>query len=122
MQHAEVGALINRLGASFDTVGMYFLFRMLVRSLEDLKQTVTWCAVAAVPVAVAFLIENRTGRNLFAFLGGVPQLTIVRDGRLRCQGAFPHAILAGCFWASLVPLFVAMWWQPRWPGARLVAA
>jgi hypothetical protein len=37
--------------------------------------------------------------------GGVPAITDTRDGRLRCQGAFAHAILAGCFWACLIPLY-----------------
>jgi hypothetical protein len=43
--------------------------------------------------------------------GGVPDETIVREGVLRCQGPFPHSILAGTFGAALVPFFVALWWQ-----------
>lgn len=30
---------------------------------------------------------------------------------MRCQGAFAHPIIAGCFWASLLPLAAALWWQ-----------
>lgn len=113
--YASVAAFVNRLGASFDAVGMYFLFRMLVRSWDDLRQTVVWVILMAVPVAVALLIEKSTGRNLFAFLGGVPQFTLVREGRLRCQGAFAHPILAGCFFASLLPLMGALWFRGgRW--------
>jgi hypothetical protein len=48
---------------------------------------------------------------LFSIFGGVDAITPVREGRLRCQGAFSHAILAGCFWASLMPLFAAYWWK-----------
>jgi len=40
-------------------------------------------------------------------MGGVPEYTVVRDGKLRCQGAFAHSITAGSFSASLLPLFMA---------------
>ncbi len=103
-------ALKYKLGESFDALGMYFLFRCLVRSWDDLDRAVRIFVITSVPVAVAFVIERCTGRNAFAFLGGVPEITVVREGRLRCQGAFAHPILAGCFWASLTPLFVAGWW------------
>jgi hypothetical protein len=36
---------------------------------------------------------------------------MMREGRMRCQGAFAHPIIAGCFWASLLPLAAALWWQ-----------
>jgi hypothetical protein len=68
-------------------------------------------AVICAPLAMAMLIERATGRNAFAVFGGVSEITIVRDGRLRCQGAFAHPILAGTFGASLLPLFFSLWWQ-----------
>jgi len=64
-------------------------------------------------VAIFFFIENRTQHNMFGVLGGVPLITDIRDGRLRCQGAFAHSILAGCFWACLVPLYFARGWLGR---------
>lgn len=111
LHYATPSAVINRLGTSFDTVGMYFLFRVLVRSLDDVRQAIRWAMVLAIPVAVGFFLEKSTGRNLFAFLGGVPEFTRVREGRLRVQGAFAHPIVAGCFWASLLPLMGAMWFR-----------
>lgn len=104
-------ALINRLGVGFDAFGMYFLFRCLVRHWRDLEGIILGAIMIGVLVAVFFLIENRTGRNIFAVFGGVKGITLIRDGRLRCQGAFSHAILAGCFWASLIPLITAIWWK-----------
>jgi hypothetical protein len=73
--------------------------------------------VVSVPVAIAFLVEYRTGRNVFSVFGGVPQITNIRDGRLRCQGAFAHPILAGCFWASVLPLMAAQAWRGWRVGA-----
>ena len=35
-------------------------------------------AVVSVPVALAFLWERTTGRNMFAIFGGVPETTVVR--------------------------------------------
>lgn len=112
IQRGETGALIYMLGESFDAVGMYFLFRILVRSWEDALAWIRAFVVLSVPVLIAFTIENRTGRNIFSALGGVPSITQIREGRMRCQGAFAHPILAGTFWAALLPMMVALWWRP----------
>ncbi|MCH8822885.1 MAG: hypothetical protein IH984_05180 [Planctomycetes bacterium] len=105
--HASTAAFINRLGFMFDAVGMYFLFRILVRDWNDLLAIIRALAIISVPVAMAFLIERSTGRNMFSIFGGVPEITVIRQGKLRCQGAFSHPILAGCFWASLLPMIAA---------------
>ena len=64
---------------------MYFLFRCLVRTWDDIARTAMGFAVISVPVAVAFLVENQTGYNVFSTLGGVEESTLVREGRIRCQ-------------------------------------
>ncbi len=104
-------ALINRLGHAYNAVGMYFLFRFLVRDLDDVKRVFKILAVFLVPLASSMLIERITGRNAFAVFGGVNAITIVRDGVLRCQGPFAHPILAGTFGATALPLVMAVWWQ-----------
>ncbi len=106
-------AVKYRSGWLFDVAGMYFLFRALIRDWRDVDTLVAGFALTSIPVALAFLVENRSGHNVFAFFGGVPELTMVREGKLRCQGAFAHPILAGCFWAVVLPLIVARWWDPR---------
>lgn len=107
------GAFIYKLGVMVDSVGMYFLFRCLVRDLEDVKHIVRWLAYLSVPVAVVLLIEKSTGHNFFSIFGGVPEFTAIRHGKLRAQGAFPHPIIAGCFWVAQLPLFIALWWQDK---------
>lgn len=104
-------AVINRFGFAFDAFGMYFLFRCLIHDWPDLDYILIGIIIISVPVAMCFIVEQSTGRNLFSVFGGVPEITDVREGRLRCQGAFSHAILAGCFWAALMPLFVTLWWK-----------
>lgn len=113
VQQADSAAIVLRLGATIDTLGSYMLFRVVIRSWRDIVSTIRGMIVVAVPVALLFLIEKATGRNMFSVFGGVPPVTKVREGRLRCQGAFAHPILAGSFWASILPLFIALWWGMR---------
>ncbi len=113
IQQGSMAALIYRFGQIFDTVGIYFLVRCLVRDWQDLDSLVKGCLIVSISVAIAFIFEYSTRRNIFSVFGGVPEITAIRQGRLRCQGAFPHPILAGCWWASLVPIFVAYWYRSR---------
>ncbi len=103
LQNGTSSAFINRCGWMFVGLGMYLFFRCVLRNWEDFERLVMGFIVVGMPVAVAFAIEWTTGRNAFSVFGGVPEITLVREGRLRCQGAFAHAILAGCFWASVMP-------------------
>lgn len=123
--HATAEAAKNRLGITYQAMGMYFLFRVLIRNWEDVHTLAIGLAVAAVPVAAMFLFEHATRRNLFAVFGGVSAITGERSGRLRCQGAFSHPILAGCFWAAVMPLMAMQWWRggpARWWGLIGLAA
>lgn len=114
VREATIAAFIYRLGLAFDAVGMYFLARFMIRSWKDLEKLMLIAAIVSIPVAAVFLMELSTGHNMFAVFGGVPEITVVREGRLRCRGPFPHPILAGCFWAALMPLIGALWWNGRW--------
>ena len=118
MRTRSGASLVYQLGVSFDAIGMYFLFRMLVRDWRDLWPAVDAFAWVAVPVLLAFVVEHQTRRNVFHVFGA-PEITLIREGKLRCQGPFPHPIIAGCFWVSLMPLFVASWWRNR--GGRVTA-
>lgn len=111
VQQGSFAAVVNRLGFGFDAFGMYFLFRCLIRGWQDIDRIVLGFIVIGMVVAVFFIIENRTRRNMFSVFGGVPAITMMRQGKLRCQGAFQSPIDAGCFWASLMPLMAAYWWK-----------
>ena len=95
---------VYRLGWTVDTVGIYFIGRFLIRSWSDVKFAGSALAVLSLPVAILFAVEWTTARNMFSVFGGVPAETVLRGGRLRCQGAFAHPILAGTFWATALPL------------------
>lgn len=102
-------AVVYKLGATYNIVGYYFLFRMMLRSLDDVIQVFRAISLLIVPLAVFMLVEKSTGRNLFSVFGGVSAITLVRDGVLRCQGPFSHPILAGTFGATVLPLVTCLW-------------
>lgn len=103
------GAFINRLGFLYNTVGIYFLFRWLIRDLQDVDRTMKTLVFICFVVAIFMWNEQVTGRNMFAIFGGAPQFTVVREGYRRAQAAFAHEILAGVFGATLLPLGVGLW-------------
>jgi hypothetical protein len=106
-------ALVNRLGLVYDAFGLYFFFRCFVRDVEDITRACRIFAVVLLPLALSMSVEKLTGRNPFYVFGGVPEVTSVREGVLRCQGPFGHPILAGTFGAVWLPCFVGLWWQRR---------
>ena len=104
---------VNRGGDAFNAFTTYFLFRCWIRNLEDVIQTTRILAFMVMPLAVSMIIEKFTTHNIFFVFGGVPDVTVVREGKLRCQGAFRHPILAGTYAATLFPLMVGLWFQMR---------
>jgi hypothetical protein len=105
---ASTAAFVFRLGTSLDALGIYFLFRILLRDVVDIRRTVgafSWIAIAMV---LPMLVEHATGRNIFSLLGGVPEITRIREGRLRCQASFSHPIMAGNFGATTTALVLVL--------------
>ncbi len=104
------GGIITRTGYMLDTVGAYFVGRIYMRTSEDIKRVLLIIGFLSIPVLVFFLIERASGKNMFYVFGGIPEYTMVRNGRLRCQGPFAHPIMAGVFWATLLPWFAGMFY------------
>ena len=116
----DLGALINRLGFLYSTLGTYFLVRYLIRTPEDMLRAIKTLAVVSILIGTSMLVEHSTGHNPFALFGGVSDLSEVRYGRVRAQGPFLHAIVAGTFGAMLLPLFSALWVET--PRSRVLSA
>ena len=100
----------NRLGDAFNASFCYFFIRCVIVDFEDIIVAVCTLAWSCIPVAALMLIEKATAHNLLSVFGGVSEITELREGHLRCQGAFRHPILAGVFGATQIPLFVALWY------------
>lgn len=107
MQVGAFAAVVYRLGLAFDILGIYFMCRVAFRDWKDVDRATTCLALMACVSFFFFFVEKNTGRNMFAIMGGVPAFTGMREGKLRTQGPFVHAILAGCFWAVLLPMVAA---------------
>ncbi|MEN6373600.1 MAG: hypothetical protein ABFD75_02315 [Smithella sp.] len=99
----------NRMGAAYNTLLTFFLFRFLIRDTDDIIFMVKIMAIVILPLAVSMIIEKSTQRNIFSVFGDVPEFTMIREGSLRCQGPFRHPILAGTFGATMFPLFFVIW-------------
>jgi hypothetical protein len=107
------GALINRLGFTFNALGLYFIFRSLVRDMTDILRFIKVLVVAIIPLTILMLTEYATSKNLFSILGGVPEYSSLRDGIPRCQGPFRHPILAGTFGATQAVIIMTLWLDKR---------
>jgi hypothetical protein len=104
-------AVVNRFGFLYNSLGIYFLLRCLIRGRVDVERVIRILAVACVLFAGFMVLEQVTGRNVFSVFGGVPEITVIREGKLRSQAVFAHAIVAGTVGANLLPLFIGLWWQ-----------
>jgi len=68
--------------------------------------------------AVCMVNERLTGQNVFGMVGGSRLVPEFRDGHYRAQGLFRHALLAGSYGATVLPLLILLW--KRWK-AKFVA-
>lgn len=122
LRWGSFAAVINRSGFLFDSIGMYWLFRKSVAKLDDVKQIGRALAVCSLVLVVLVAIEWTSGQNPFVVLGRVG--TVLREGEYRCQASFPHSIMLGLFWATVVPLFIGLWKAEdcKWLYAAAIAA
>ena len=107
------GVLVNHLGLVYNACGIYFLLRVFCQSLDDVVTLCRITAILLIPLSIMILFEKMTGHNLFSALGGVPEISEIRDGRIRAQGPFAHSILAGTVGAVCLPLMIGLWQQHR---------
>ncbi len=118
IQQFNIHAFVNRLGFAYNAIGIYFLYRILLKRTEEIDIICNTLAIVSALVAICMINEQWTGKNLFHVFGGVEEFTAVRMGRLRSQGPFAHAINAGVFGATMLPIYYSMWRQ-KWGSAFL---
>jgi len=107
----DTAAFIYRMGFAYTAMGVYFLARFLIRDGDDVGRAIKLLSFSCAAIAVFMILEQQSGRNVFAMFGGVPEFTQVREGRIRAQGPFAHPIIAGTLGATLFPLFFGiLWW------------
>jgi hypothetical protein len=119
-----LGAVANRLGFLYTTLGSYFLLRCLIRDKADVLRMVKTLVVVFALLAPFLIREHQTGQNALSILGA-PASSEVRYGQVRAQGPFLHPIVCGAVGAMMLAPFVALWWQGgrnRWFAVLGVAS
>ncbi len=122
-----------QMGNAFTVFGLYFLVRYLLQTEEDVKGALRAMSLVLIILAPTIIYEHNTGNNVYyGLLGGLHAAKLehsaVRDGFLRAQGPFGHAILAGTFAGFMMPLFVGWWSKDKgkldrtWAVLGLIAA
>ncbi len=105
----SAGNLVFQLGLVYNTLGIYFLLRCFCQSIDDAAVLMKMIAILLIPIALEMANEQLTRRNLFSVFGAVSEVVMERDGKLRAQGPFRHAILAGTVGAVCMPFMAAIW-------------
>lgn len=111
------------MGAILNLVGTYYLFRVFLRKTSEIRSFIITTTVLLVPVGISMWFEQIANRNIFSFLGYIPDTPIIRNGRIRAQGPFSHPILAGSIGAAWFPLALSLWRSNRsWSIFGMVAS
>ena len=107
IQFGTIAAFVNRCGVMYDSLGIYWLFRHFFRTFEDITQAIKIFAICAIISTPLLAVERITHSSPFSIFG--PTWGAFHHGRFRCAGSFPHYIILGSFWASMLPLFYSSW-------------
>jgi hypothetical protein len=109
MLYPDAGALVNQIGYLWDYLIGYLLLRSLIRNENDTYLAIKCFAGLMVLLAVAMVVEQVKMVNVFGLLGGVAPVPEIREGKVRSQAVFQHALTAGTFAATAIPLFFLLW-------------
>lgn len=104
IQQPGKAAIILKTGFVWNVLGLYFLFRWYVDDKESFDIVFKTIAIICIVLSVAMAFEHINGRNWFSIFGGVEPVSWMRKGRYRAQGPFRHAITAGTFGATQLPI------------------
>jgi hypothetical protein len=110
-------SIVNRCGAVYTVLGLYFLLRLLIQDDQDVGAAIKVLAYVAAVIAIVMIVERASGTNPYSWLGGdrawTRQVVAAREGKLRAMGPFQHPILAGCFGGVILPMFLGQWLRSR---------
>jgi hypothetical protein len=101
-------AFVNRLGFAYNSCGIYFLFRVVITSVDDIKVSIKYIAITIILLLPILLFERSSEINIFTLLGAPSFDANIREGKIRCQGPFSHPILAGSYAAGVFPLLMIL--------------
>lgn len=101
--------LIFRIGFVINVLGTYLYGRAYLFGDDVLERLAMGLALVLAVFAVFMVLEKQSGFNPYAKLGASITVSLVREGKIRAQGPFGTAILAGTAGACAIPIFVSVW-------------
>lgn len=119
--YKDSGAVVNQLGFIWDYLGGYIVLRYAIGNKEEVVTAVRCLAALVIIFAACMIREQFTDENIFGLLGGVRLVCEIRNGHVRSEAVFQHAILAGSFGATVLPLFVILWKYARSKALAVIA-
>jgi len=108
-----------QLASLLQGFGAYFFLRYSIQDQEDIARVAKTLAPVALVLGLCMANERFLGINIFGYTHSGPIFPTVRNGLVRAQACFAHPILAGCFGATLMPLF---YWLGKSRRAKGLAA
>ena len=108
LTYGESGAIIKEGGLLWDALGGYFVMRFLISKDVDIWLVIKTLAVILIFLGITMLYEKMSGVNVYGLIAGYHITPDVRHGSVRAQGPFHHAILAGTFAATSLPLVLLL--------------
>lgn len=103
------GAVAYQGGFVIDQMLGYCVVRVMIRDEADLYRSMKALTVVILIVGAAMLWEQVARQNVFGMLGGTQAAPSIREGKIRSQGAFQHALTAGTFGATFLPCAALLW-------------
>jgi hypothetical protein len=111
--YMNAAALINQFGFLIDFLAAYVVVRAMIQDEADIYRVLRCLAVVIMIVAIGMIREQTALQNVFGMLAGTAAVPSIREGKIRSQGVFQHALTAGTFGATLVPLYIMLWKNGR---------
>ena len=119
-------AVVNQTGFLADTLICYLVARSLIQDEQDISLALKCLSFICLLVGFGMIIEQVKLSNIFGIIyQGFVTAPEIRDGKIRSQGTFQHALMAGSFGAMLVPIFLMNWKNAGsrvWAMAGLIGA
>lgn len=103
----------ERAGLVLNVFGSYIYARCYLQGEGILVRFGGCLALVLLPLALALMAEQMTGRNPYSIFGARIGESLMREGRIRASGPFSHPILAGTAGATCMPLMIALWKRRR---------
>ena len=114
----QSNVFVLRIGQTYDILGSYFLFRLLICNIDDVRHIFQMTCILLIPLALMMLVERFKGFNPLGLVDFGPLSPEFRNSYFRAQGAFGHSILAGTVGAVSLPMALALW--PTAPRLALI--